>query len=222
MVSQIWGKHISGPVLAFLAIVLPIIAGFITDARIVAKFLNLAAIATGLLAVLLILVAQYEVWRLERDTGEKKWREEHEKYEAEFAKNAKPELRGRAHTFVRQGFYGTGSDHGIEHASSGFKFRLDICNYRPTPTNFKQLHLGWANKSVTFSDVKCETAEPLELHQGMGRTLTVSGTVLVEEVDNSRTVRLELDGLTVVAIDGFGVSHTMEVEKGAVLALRPS
>ena len=49
-------------------------------------------------------MAQYEVWNEEREKREKYGRQEHEKYEAELAKNAKPELRGRAHTFAPRGF----------------------------------------------------------------------------------------------------------------------
>jgi hypothetical protein len=87
MVAKLWGKQISGPVLALVAIVAVFVnARYANDATATATVAKYVAWITGGISVLLIFVAQYEAWSTERD-----------KYEVESKKlerleNEKPRL----------------------------------------------------------------------------------------------------------------------------------
>ncbi len=58
-----WGKHLAGPFLALIAIVLGVIAAFYAgDPSASGKIVRWSAWLTGLAAVLLIFMAQYDTW----------------------------------------------------------------------------------------------------------------------------------------------------------------
>ncbi|HXM60167.1 MAG TPA: hypothetical protein VN950_04870 [Terriglobales bacterium] len=75
MVAKLWGKQISGPILAVVALVLGFLAAhYANDAEVGVKLVKVSALITGGVSVLLIFVAQYEAWKNEREAleGEKK------------------------------------------------------------------------------------------------------------------------------------------------------
>jgi hypothetical protein len=68
MAGKLWGEEISGPILAFVSIVLIMAyARYADDADATAKLVKYSAWLTGAISILLIFVAQYKGWRNERD-----------------------------------------------------------------------------------------------------------------------------------------------------------
>jgi len=87
MVAKLWGNHISGPILALIAIAAVIVnARYANDATTTATGAKYIAWITGGVSAFLVLVAQFQVWS-----------EEREKYETEAKRlekieNEKPRL----------------------------------------------------------------------------------------------------------------------------------
>ena len=88
MVGRLWGNHISGPILALVAIIAVFVnALYANDATTTATVAKYIAWITGGISGFLVFVAQYQTWDKERD-----------KYEAEARKleeieKAKPNMR---------------------------------------------------------------------------------------------------------------------------------
>jgi hypothetical protein len=100
LVRRLWGKSIAGPIAAGFAVLLPIIGLVFHSSALAATWLG---IAPALVAIILIWPAQYQVWKAERDRGERDIREEREKREAEERRNAKPEIKGELSNFRAHG-----------------------------------------------------------------------------------------------------------------------
>ncbi len=118
IVRKLWGKNITGPVAACLALVLPIVGLVVETTKTVTIWLGVAPL---LLAVLLIWPAQYEAWKQERKL-----------LEQEQAKNERPEIHGD--------FFGFGNDL----ASTGkttYRFGANICYVRPVETSIRYMRL---------------------------------------------------------------------------------
>ncbi len=99
MLARLWGAHISGPILAVVAIVAVIVnALYANDATATATAAKYIAWITGGISAFLVLVAQYGVWSEERD-----------KYETEVAKNeAAPHIDINVLNVVPRGSLGSG------------------------------------------------------------------------------------------------------------------
>ena len=70
-VLKLWGNHISGPVLALIALVLGFAsAHYASDAQIGTRLVKYSAWLTGAASILLVFVAQYDAWKIERDSLE--------------------------------------------------------------------------------------------------------------------------------------------------------
>ena len=72
MTTELWGKHIAGPILAVIAIVLVIISAiYAGDPTASVRIVRWSAWLTGLAAACLIFVAQYGAWKDEHEVADK-------------------------------------------------------------------------------------------------------------------------------------------------------
>jgi hypothetical protein len=91
IVGRLWGREISGPILAGVSIVLAIAyACYADNANATVALVKYAAWLTGAISILLVFIAQYKAWFSER-----------EKFEAEVAKNQRWGQVCRLHAQVR-------------------------------------------------------------------------------------------------------------------------
>ena len=113
-----YGKRISGPILAFVALVFLLLTYIYGDSpERTAEIFKYSAITTGGMAVLFIFFAQYDAWR-----------EEHIKYEDELKANQSPCLKGMISNFRLSGAYGHGFDGNqhtcnVQYSFSSYTFR---------------------------------------------------------------------------------------------------
>ena len=61
-----WGKHVSGPIIGIVAILMPFVARFCSQAT-AKELLDAGGIISAVICAFLIIVAQYEVWKEKRD-----------------------------------------------------------------------------------------------------------------------------------------------------------
>jgi hypothetical protein len=205
-VSKLWGKHISGPVLAFLSIGSAIAYAYASKPTTVALVTKYGALLTGIATVVLIFAAHYEAWKIERDN-----------YEAEAARNGQPELCGRARDFTMGPRPVTESTSqgrdGIEKKEIRFniEFKIEICNYRPMKTNLMNVALDGSKLPLPtiFSDVRLSGSPSLE--QGMGCVVSVYASTVISGVTrrDMYASAFHLDNLVVGAVDGFGNYHPL-------------
>lgn len=73
MAARSWGVHISGPVLALAAISLGILAAlYADDPSAGVRIVRWSAMTTGALSAILIFVAQYDVWKEQKELTEQR------------------------------------------------------------------------------------------------------------------------------------------------------
>jgi hypothetical protein len=203
MVGRLWGREISGPVLAAVSIVLAFAYGHYADnANATVKLVKYAAWLTGIISVLLVFVAQYKAWCFER-----------ERYEAEAARNIKPELRGVAENFRSKGPYGDHRSPEPIYASFGITFDLRLTNHRPVPTNIGSVEVAGAilHKVAFCSDLELGFAGSLEY--GIAATVPMSARVDVYYVAiaDLKDKEIDLSKLRIEVIDGFGDRHHIPI-----------
>ncbi len=127
--AKLWGKRISGPILAFVALVFLLLTYIYGDSpERTAEIFKYSAITTGGMAVLFIFFAQYDAWR-----------EEHIKYEDELKANQSPCLKGMISNFRLSGAYGHGFDGNQHTCNAQYSFELYICNHRSIETNLQNI-----------------------------------------------------------------------------------
>jgi len=80
--------------------------------------------------------------------------------------------------------------------------------------------MNWEGLDLHLSGVTCMTPD-LDLSQGIGMAVSVTGQIAVKKTSAQLPVRVELSGLSVSAEDGFGNLHPIQVERGAFLDLVP-
>ena len=72
MTTTLWGKHIAGPILATIAIVLTVVAAiYAGNPDVSVRIVRYSAWITGISAACLIFVAQYGAWKCEREVAER-------------------------------------------------------------------------------------------------------------------------------------------------------
>ena len=218
LLSKLWEDEISGPVLAIVGIVLLIVQAFVTDVPTATKALKCGAWVTLGAAAVMVLVAQYKAWSLERD-----------KYEAEATKNGQPEIKGEAFNFRDTGQRVT----GVTFWNAEIRFEMSVCNHRPVNTNMKrveidgQLMVGAArfSKILAFKPVPCKVMHqpPLDtnpiLPHAMDVKLIVEAWVEIDADDLQKHEAIKLDGLKIRVVDGLGGAHVIGVRAGEELAL---
>jgi hypothetical protein len=219
----LWNQKISGWVLAIITIAAAIAAPFFVDDSHGTKLiLIIVAALTGSAVVILVFVSQYEAWRAER-----------ERYESELAKNARPEIRGGVHSF-EAGVYGDMIVLDKRSCNAQFTFHIEVSNVRLVHTNVREMRLEGSAMKIpavfefkniwgaqeTWTPVELLVSKPLKAHPslppGVHVELVVRAEVTVDGYywdDLGRT--LNLAGMKIEVIDGFGEAHQLDVEPDA-------
>lgn len=211
MALSMWGKRISGPIFASLSIGLAFTyAHYANDATKTAALLKYAAYLTGGIAAFLLFVAQYDVWKAERD-----------KYELEAEKNSRPEIRGTAFHF------GVASGPVNEwtmppRASFPFAFEMNVCNHQNVTTNIVEIGLDGSKLSppIEFSEIHSSLVDRT-LEFGIGVIgMPVYARAQVDGVTLPDVPRIKMDNLRVYVYDGFLNTHQISVGPGEDIGLR--
>jgi hypothetical protein len=126
-----FGGHVSGWFFGVLSIVSLVASAVITrtgaDPKLLALVLNWTAGVSTAAVVAVFLVAQFNAWSSERD-----------KYEAELAKNVKPDIRGHLSSVC----VSTTIGHKNYRRNRSFvEFEIALCNHSPADTNISKLQM---------------------------------------------------------------------------------
>jgi hypothetical protein len=205
IVGRLWGREISGPILAGVSIVLAIAyACYADNANATVSLVKYAAWLTGAISILLVFIAQYKAWLAER-----------EKFEAEEAKNQRPEILGHASNFMTEGPLLNSMSDGAKSAAFTLKFDMNLCNHRQVPTNLQDITVtGTIYGHIShFSEVKFDHANLL---YGIAANLQVTGRANVYSLDleDLKGKWLNLDNIRIYAVDGFGDRHQIGMREG--------
>ena len=217
-VLKLWGGHISGPVLALASIILTVCAAvFANDPKVGSAVVKVSALVTAILAVFLILVAQYDAWKLERIA-----------LEQERSRSLRPQLKGEAHTFLTylRSTSLTLSQEPSKHMRY-VSFQITVCNTRNVETNIRGIDVDGANllPPCVFlnenvmgrdDDNKPLNGESVLLRYAVSTGLTVSAMCLPR---TDRPVSIDLSSLRISLIDGLGDRHQIHVRQGSQLEI---
>lgn len=220
LVLKLWGRRISGPVLAVIGLALIGAQQIITDVPTASRISDLGSKVTLSAAGAMILWAMYEAWRDERRT-----------LQNEMAKNTRPEIRGEVSNFAQGGMSGEGHDRGNWHCDIQVEADIFLCNHRPTRTTVRELVLDGSmlNPPVSFevtsilnrpTGVDVFQALPFDavLEQGIGQTVVVNANATIRGFRWGEIAdRIPLDNLCVEVIDSFGNHHHIAVAHGESL-----
>lgn len=206
--AKLWAKNIAGPVFAIIGLILTILGQFSHDAPLAAKALAWGAWVTLGAAILMVFVAQFQAWEIER-----------QKYEQEAAKNLRPDIRGEAFHFHRYGLVSESRLDGDWTADIQIQFEVYAYNMHPVPTNVRAVALDGSalDDPAEFSDIKLlSPPDALELGIGKSFQVTANATFHKKLADLDR---VGLSTLTVALIDAFGGEHALSVRLGETLRL---
>jgi len=213
MAAKSWGRAVSGPILAVVGLFLLVLQQTIKKEADVAQALKYGAWATLGIAVFMIFVAQYEVWKHEREEREK-----------EVGKNQRPEIKGEAYGFEldRLGMQSQTQDaQGIWSSSAAIIFRICVCNHRPVPTNMIDVRLDGSavNWPIKFGSCSLPQGTPVAvcLEHGYSKVFLVKSTVEVDSFRLDEIGEMSLEYLGVSVIDGFGGVHPLSLSSDARL-----
>jgi hypothetical protein len=206
-----WGKHISGPIFGVLSIGLGIAgARYANNASVSHALLKLGAYLTGGLSVFLLFVAQYGVWKTERD-----------QLTAEKLKNEKPDIRGNASHF---GCYGSAHvedrDENKWSAAFNVQFRLELCNHSTVKTNVRSLLFDGSRVSppVEMSEAP---GGYVDLNRGIGVTLEpITFVNIAARYVDLQQKEIDLTNLEITVVDGFDNRHPIKPLPGSALWIR--
>jgi hypothetical protein len=230
IVAKLWGQQISGPVLALISICAVVAGPFYAESPSAASvLLKASAWFTGIASVVLLFVAQYKAWCAERES-----------YDRELARNSRPEISGRVGEFDVWQSVGNSIRSEENFCGCSVTFRVSMSNGRPVQTNLRDLRIDGSGMLVraTFENIVIrspgETTTQMEalvnktsrphfhptLPQGIYLEFVASAEIIVKGhhwagLKNT----LNLTGLRVEAIDGFGCPHRLEVEPGATVSV---
>jgi hypothetical protein len=211
MVLSVWGKHISGPIFAVLSIGLGFAyAHYANNAIATAALLKYAAWVSGGISASLIFVAQYDVWKAERD-----------KYDTEVEKNSRPEIRGAAFHF---GFASGTVIDGMTPPRTSFPvaFELNVSNHRNVTTNIVDIGLDGSNlvPPVEFYEIHSKLVGRI-LEFGIGVTgMPVYARAQIDGIARADIPSIKMDNLLVYVQDGFMDKHSISVNRGEEIRLQ--
>lgn len=167
---------------------------------------------SAFLAAVLFLVAAYRAWR-----------DEHQRYTGEVARNGRPEIRGEAFNFSGYGIYGEGHDHGHWSADCNVTFEIYICNHNPIITTLKAVEVDGSRLTPPlvfgFRIIETVLREPafplgMEMPHGMGKTMKVRVTATVDGMRLAEIPPIVMDDIQVLIVDAFEHKHPIQVRKG--------
>ena len=171
---------------------------------------------SAFLAAVFFVVAAYRTWR-----------DEHEKYTAEVAKNHRPDIRGEAFNFSGYGIHGDGQYRGHWSASCDVTCELFLCNHSPINTTLKGIELDGSRLTppVTFDFTGTDpmlraAAFPvgLEMPHGIGKTITVRLTATVDGMRIADIPPIVMDNLQATIVDAFEQKHPIRIRQGECLS----
>jgi hypothetical protein len=216
IVVKLWSKHLAGPAFAVFSLVLLAIQKSFRDAPALARAAHWGAWITLSMALLLVFVAQYDAWSLERA-----------RYEEEASKSERPRILGEASNFRLTGHYG--SNDGKPYGD--FSCDLYLCNDSPRATNFQGFELDGSmlTPPVNFSHeeltalTRAVGRPPVNvtgqyLGNGIAIHLAITFTAVLETPWAGPRPSIRLEPLRVSAIDGFRGKHAISVRDGETLS----
>lgn len=162
---------------------------------------------SAVLAVVFFVVAAYLTWK-----------DEHDRYVHEVAKNQKPEIQGEL-TVSGYGIETEGHTQGHWSVSSEVFFQLTLCNHRAVNTTLEDLDWDGShlNPPVVFDDgVKSMHSDPIGEHlpHGIGRTINVGFVANIDGVKWKDVHPIDLQPLKFYVIDAFGQKHQIKIKPG--------
>jgi hypothetical protein len=180
-----------------------------------------------------MVTASYAVWRQER----LRYLGQRQSYEAELAKNTRPEIKGKLYGVVARG-QGNRTSGGIDSCNTQIVFHIEACNQRPVETNLWDLRFDGAamRPPATFAMTSiCEGGKgwtPIDLTSSVeqkthpvlpfGLRVDLVGSASVEISGHdwpSLGRKFSLAGLKVELIDGFGGAHLIQIEPNAEISV---
>jgi hypothetical protein len=202
VVLKLWGKHIAGPLLAVLTLILTFIAAYYAgDSSASAKVVKIAAWVTGIASAVLIFVAQYDAWSAERD-----------RYENEVSKNQRPEIHGQARNFKWGGFLADSTPGTSKTVSFTVEFQLVLSNLRPVATNLCNISIvgRLLSRSVKYTQLDFEITT---LNYGIAVVVPVTLMVSLDGLSTNdlKGKEVELEDTGIGVFDGFGDYHPIEI-----------
>jgi hypothetical protein len=224
-----WGQQISGPVLALTSMVFLFAAAHYTDsAQQAAAVLKWSAWLTGAVAILLIFVAQFDVWSRERDMREA----QRSKTDAEIAKNAKPEIQAEVLSLTMIGMVGNetsmvGNQTTPVECSTRVQFQIQAVNVRPVTVSLRGIKIDGSKLPIPAIFENAEVWRPQspgsplahsahpDLPYGIHVDLAASAEITVKGCNRDGIGRtLDLTGLKIELLDALGGAHLIDVEPG--------
>jgi len=194
-VLRLWKQHVSGWVLAIIAIALAIAAAYVSnDPSASAMVVKISALITVAAALwMLVIVAPYDAWKDER-----------EKREAEEHKNQLPDIQGYLQEFVNdeQQLATTGITGNCRYIR--FTCIAHLAGHRPIETNLTGVVMDGSalDPPAQFRDL---TISPVVIQYARETVLSVAGKVLVPRAFRGK---LSLNGLRCSVFDGLGNRHS--------------
>ena len=151
------------------------------------------------------------------------WRDEHDKYTSEVAKNQRPDVRGEAFDFKGDGVSGDGLYRGHRNAYTGVSFKLFLCNHSPVNTTLKNIdydgsqltppvEFGFDAVDIAFGHESFPV--DTELPHGIGKTLTVHTEATVDGFRIADVPPIVMDNLQVHVVDAFDQRHPIRIRQG--------
>lgn len=140
-------------------------------------------------------------------------------------KNGRPDIRGEAFSFVTT-FHGESYlENKLTSCHATIQFQLSLCNHRPVLTNLKGVEMDGTEMKVPAQLSRDALADSrdrilpqlpfgLETLVAWSTEMTVPGRALAEIHD------LDLAGLKVYVVDGFGTRHLIQLRSGEMLFFR--
>lgn len=144
---------------------------------------------------------------------------EHEKYEAEAAKNERPEIRGAAFLFhVMSGIRSERTArYGLDKAAIfPVAFIGNVCNFRPVKTNVTKIHIDGSKLKppIEFLEIRSDLVGKV-LEYGIAESnVAVYAKACVPGYLLSEVGKINLDALEVGVYDGFLTIHPVTLQAG--------
>jgi hypothetical protein len=160
----------------------------------------------AMLAVFSFLVAAYQTWK-----------EEHDKYTTELAKNQRPDIRGEV-AICGYGIEGEGYENGKWSVNSDLVLQLTLFNHRAVTTTLQDIECDGSQLKppVVFSPHLAFStgAFPVgtQMPHGIGTSIEVAVPATIENVRWEDVHPIDLHPLKCYVIDAFGQRHLLQVK----------
>jgi hypothetical protein len=164
--------------------------------------------ATAVAAVAMLIVAAYLTWK-----------DEHDKYTTEVAKNQRPDIQGEV-GITGYGINGEGQEHGRWSVTCEVVFHLTLCNRRPVSTTLQKIECDGSQLKppVVFQtwQVNALGSFPIgtEMPHGIGKSIDLALGATIDGVRWDDVHPIDLAPLKFYVIDAFGEKHLLKVRSG--------